>query len=180
MIRIIPGDPALIIAGVDASAEDIQIIREKLGTDRSLPLQYLSWLYSILKFDFGNSMISGEPVTKLIFERFPLTLTLALMGIAIGILVAIPLGVMSAVKRWSLWDYFGLVFSQAGMAIPSFWLGMVLLLLFAVKIPIFPLFGSNPSPTIFCPPFPWALDGPRLFFAWPGPPWSKNFPRSTS
>lgn len=143
VIRIIPGDPALIIAGVDAKPEDIQVIREKLGTDRSLPLQFLNWLSSIVRFDFGNSMISGEPVTKLIFERFPLTLTLALMGIAVGILVAIPLGVMSAVKRWSLWDYFGLVFSQAGMAIPSFWLGMILLLLFAVKIPIFPLFGSE-------------------------------------
>lgn len=143
VIRVIPGDPALIIAGMDASPEDIQVIRVRLGTDKPLVTQYLVWLSSIARFDFGNTMISNEPVTQLILERFPLTLALALLGISIGIVVAVPLGVISAVKRWSFWDYFGLVFSQLGMAIPSFWLGMLLLLAFAVKIPIFPLFGSD-------------------------------------
>jgi len=143
VIRIIPGDPAMIIAGMDAAPQDVQAIRVKLGTDKPLPVQYLEWMSSIARFDFGNTMISGEPVSKLILERFPLTLILALLGISIGIVVAVPLGVLSAVKRWSFWDYFGLVFSQLGMAIPSFWLGMLLLLVFAVKIPIFPLFGSE-------------------------------------
>ncbi|HWP68018.1 MAG TPA: ABC transporter permease, partial [Rectinemataceae bacterium] len=143
VIRIIPGDPAMIIAGMDAAPEDIQAIRMKLGTDKPLPIQYVEWLSSIARFDFGNTLISGEPVAKLILERFPLTLILALLGISIGIVVAVPLGVLSAVKRWSFWDYFGLVFSQLGMAIPSFWLGMILLLVFAVKIPILPLFGSE-------------------------------------
>ncbi len=143
VVRVIPGDPALIIAGMDASPEDVQAIRVKLGTDKPLLSQYLVGLSSIARFDFGTTLISGEPVIKLIMERFPLTLTLALLGISIGIFVAVPLGVMSAVKRWSLWDYFGLVFSQLGMAIPSFWLGMLLLILFAVKIRILPLFGAD-------------------------------------
>ncbi|HEY9053832.1 MAG TPA: ABC transporter permease [Rectinemataceae bacterium] len=143
VIRVIPGDPALIIAGMDAPPDTVQAIREKLGTDRPLPVQYIDWLLSIVRFDFGTTLISGEPVAKLILERFPLTLALALAGMAIGILVAVPLGVISAVKRWSFWDYFGLVFSQLGMAIPSFWLGIILLLVFAVKFPIFPLFGSE-------------------------------------
>ncbi len=143
VIRIIPGDPALVIAGVDASAEDIAAIRTKLGTDKPLPTQYVQWLLDIVRFDFGTTMISDESVSKLILERFPITLGLALAGISIGILIAVPLGVVSAVKRWSFWDYFGLVFSQLGMAIPSFWLGIVLLLAFAVKIPIFPLFGAE-------------------------------------
>lgn len=143
VIRIIPGDPALVIAGMDAPPETVQAIRVRLGTDRPLMTQYLEWMSSIARFDFGKTMISEEPVTKLILERFPLTLTLALLGIAIGIFVAVPLGVVSAVKRWSFWDYFGLVFSQLGMAIPSFWLGIVLLLVFAVKVPIFPLFGAD-------------------------------------
>ena len=151
VIRVIPGDPALIIAGMDASPETVQAIREKLGTDRPLATQYIEWISSIVRFDFGNTLISGEPVTKLILERFPLTLTLALLGITIGILIAIPLGVISAVKRWSAWDYFGLVFSQLGMAIPSFWLGILLLLIFAVKLPIFPLFG-NDTPAAFVLP----------------------------
>jgi peptide/nickel transport system permease protein len=143
VIRVIPGDPALIIAGMDASPETIQMIRAKLGTDQPLVVQYVTWLSSIARFDFGNTMISGEPVAKLILERFPLTLLLAFLGIGIGILIAIPLGVVSAVKRWSFWDYFGLVFSQLGMAIPSFWLGILLLLVFAVKIQLFPLFGAE-------------------------------------
>jgi ABC-type dipeptide/oligopeptide/nickel transport system permease component len=143
VIRVIPGDPAMVIAGMDASDEDILAIRVKLGTDKPLPMQYMEWLSDIVRFDFGNTLISGEPVARLILQRFPLTLMLALMGISLGLLIAIPLGVLSAVKRWSFWDYFGLVFSQLGMAIPSFWLGIILLLLFAVKFPIFPLFGAD-------------------------------------
>jgi peptide/nickel transport system permease protein len=143
VIRVIPGDPALVIAGIDATQEDIQAIRAQLGTDRPLIVQYLSWLSDIVRFDFGTSMISSQPVTQLILERFPITLSLAVMGIIISILIAVPLGVLSAVKRWSLWDYLGMVFSQIGMAIPSFWLGIMLLLILAVKIKIFPLFGSG-------------------------------------
>ncbi len=88
-------------------------------------------------------MISGQPVILLILERFPLTCSLALLGIVISIVIAIPLGVVSAVKRWSIWDYGGMIFSQIGMALPSFWLGILLLLLFSVKFKIFPLFGSG-------------------------------------
>ncbi len=143
VIRVIPGDPAMVVAGIDASAEDIAAIRAKLGTDKPVLTQYVEWIGAVLRFDFGDSMISGEPVTRLILERFPLTLSLALMGIAISILIAIPLGVLSAVKRWSFWDYLGMAFSQVGMAIPSFWLGIILLLVFSVKIRLFPLFGSD-------------------------------------
>ena len=143
VIRVIPGDPALVIAGIDASQSDIDAIRAKLGTDEPMLSQYFNWIWQVIRFDFGNSMISGQPVTRLVLERFPLTLSLALMGIVISIIIAIPLGVISAVKRWSFWDYLGMAFSQIGMAIPSFWLGILLLLLFSVKIKIFPLFGSG-------------------------------------
>lgn len=141
VIRVIPGDPALVIAGIDASDEEIAAVRAKIGTDVPLGQQYVDWLSDIARFDFGESLISGESVNKLIFERFPLTVTLALLGIILGIVIAIPLGVLSAVKRWSFWDYFGMVFSQIGMAVPSFWLAILLLLLFAIRFPIFPLFG---------------------------------------
>jgi len=143
VIRVIPGDPALVIAGIDASQSDIDAIRAQLGTDAPMLSQYLNWLWDVMRFDFGDSMISGQPVTRLVLERFPLTLSLALMGMVISIIIAIPLGVISAVKRWSFWDYLGMVFSQIGMAIPSFWLGILLLLLFSVEIKIFPLFGSG-------------------------------------
>ena len=141
VIRIIPGDPALVIAGMDASAEDIAAIRAKIGTDRPIMVQYVEWLWKVVRFDFGSSLTSGQPVTQLILERFPLTLSLALLGIVVGIVVAVPLGILSAVRRWSGWDYLGMAFSQIGMAIPSFWLGILLLLLLAVKVRLFPLFG---------------------------------------
>ena len=143
VIRVIPGDPALVIAGIDSSQSDIDAIRTLLGTDKPILTQYAQWVWDVLRFDFGDSMISGQPVMRLILERFPLTLSLALLGILISIIIAIPLGVISAVKRWSLWDYMGMGFSQIGMAIPSFWLGILLLLLFSVKIKLFPLFGSG-------------------------------------
>jgi peptide/nickel transport system permease protein len=143
VIRIIPGDPALVIAGIDASQSDIDAIREKLGTNEPILSQYFKWIWDVIRFDFGESMISGQPVIRLILERFPLTLALALMGIVISIIIAIPLGVISAVKRWSFWDYMGMIFSQIGMAVPSFWLAILLLLLFSVNFKIFPLFGSG-------------------------------------
>jgi len=143
VIRVIPGDPALVIAGIDASQSDIDAIRLKLGTDEPMLSQYVNWIWDVIRFDFGDSMISGQPVARLVLERFPLTLSLALMGIVISIIIAIPLGVISAVKRWSFWDYLGMAFSQIGMAIPSFWLGILLLLLLSVKIKLFPLFGSG-------------------------------------
>jgi peptide/nickel transport system permease protein len=143
VIRVIPGDPAMVIAGIDASESAIEDIRAKLGMDKPIVQQYVEWIWNIARFDFGNSMISGQPVTELILERFPLTLALAVLGLVISILIAIPLGVVSAVKRWSFWDYLGMAFSQIGMAIPSFWLGILLLLLLSVKVQIFPLFGSG-------------------------------------
>ena len=84
VIRVIPGDPALVVAGIDASDEDIQAIRIRLGTDVPVPVQYVRWLKDIVRFDFGESMISGASVNKLILERFPLTLTLAVLGILLG------------------------------------------------------------------------------------------------
>jgi peptide/nickel transport system permease protein len=143
VIRVIPGDPALIVAGLEASPEALAAIRAKLGTDQPLAVQYVQWLWKLVRLDFGTSLITGQKVTALIAERFPLTLSLALLGILISVIIAIPLGVLSAVKRWSFWDYLGMALSQLGMAIPSFWLGIMLLLLLAVKIPLFPLFGSG-------------------------------------
>jgi len=140
-VKVCP--PALTVAGVDASESDIAAIRAKLGTDKPLAAQYGQWLLDVFRFDFGHSLTSGRPVTQLILERFPLTLSLAVLGIILSVLIAIPLGVISAVQRWSFWDYLGMLFSQAGMAIPSFWLGILLLLLLSIKYRVFPLFGSG-------------------------------------
>jgi ABC-type dipeptide/oligopeptide/nickel transport system permease component len=143
VIRVIPGDPALVIAGVDSSDADIAAIRARIGTDRPLAVQYADWLWKVARFDFGRSLISDQPVLSLILERFPLTLSLSLLGLLFSIVLAVPLGVLSAVRRWSGWDFLGLGISQVGMAVPSFWLGILLLLGLAVRVPLFPLFGSG-------------------------------------
>ena len=143
VIRVIPGDPALVIAGVDASAEDIAAIRARIGTDRPLAAQYADWLWKVVRLDFGRSLISDQPVLSLILQRFPLTLSLSLLGLLFSAVLAVPLGVLSAVHRWSGWDYLGMGISQLGMALPSFWLGILLLLGLAVRVPLFPLFGAG-------------------------------------
>jgi ABC-type dipeptide/oligopeptide/nickel transport system permease component len=143
ILRVIPGDPALTLAGIDASTEDIEALRRTLGTDRPVGQQYLVWLSQVVRLDFGRSLIYGRSVAGLIFERFLLTLSLAVMAILISLLLAIPLGLLSASRRGGFWDFLGMGFSQIGMAVPSFWLGILLLLLFAVRLPLFPLFGSG-------------------------------------
>ena len=143
VLRVVPGDPAYVIAGLDASEEDIALIRARLGTDAPLVVQYGRWMFQVARLDFGVSLMTERPVTEEILSRFPLTLTLALLGLAVSVALALPLGVASAVRRWSVWDYVGMSVSHVGMALPSFWLGILLLLAFAVKLPLFPLFGTG-------------------------------------
>lgn len=143
VMRVVPGDPAYVIAGLEASEEDVALIRARLGTDAPLLLQYGRWMLQVARLDFGSSLMTERPVTEEILSRFPLTLTLALLGLAVSVALALPLGVASAVKRWSVWDYVGMSVSHVGMALPSFWLGILLLLVFAVKLRLFPLFGTG-------------------------------------
>jgi peptide/nickel transport system permease protein len=140
--RVIPGDPARIIAGIDADEESLETIRRQLGTDRSQAAQFVEWIGSLIRFDLGRSLITGESVGSLILERFPVTLLLALLGLFVSLAISIPLGVASAVRRWSVWDFAGMAFTQIGMALPSFWLGILLILIFSVRLGLFPFFGA--------------------------------------
>jgi len=153
LVRILPGDPAAVIAGIDAGSEEIEAVRSRLGLEGSIFVQYGRYLGNIVRLDFGRSLISGEPVAELIRSRFPLTLSLAVSGMIIAYLIAIPLGILSAVRRWSFWDAAGMTFSQIGMAVPSFWLGIILLLLFSVQLGWFPLFGTGSLRHLVLPAF---------------------------
>ncbi|MDR1627026.1 MAG: ABC transporter permease [Spirochaetia bacterium] len=143
VLRVIPGDPAYVVAGVDAPPGAVEALRARLGTDKPALVQYREWMCGVLRFDFGSSLLSGEKVSDLILDRFPLTLLLSLAGMGIAYALALPLGILSAVRRWSFWDYAGMVFSQIGMAIPGFWLAILLLLVFSAWLRIFPLFGGD-------------------------------------
>jgi len=151
VLRVIPGDPAANIAGLDTADADLAAMRVRLGVDRPLAIQYLDWLFDSLRFDFGTSYFSGQPAMEMILQRFPLTLTIAGLGFVFSLVVAIPLGVASAVRKWSAVDYLGMVYSQLGMAIPGFWLGIMLLIAFAVRLPWFPLFGADSARHLVLP-----------------------------
>ncbi len=143
LVRVLPGDPAAVIAGIDADAQTVETIRESLGMHENVVVQYLTWLWDALRFDFGTSLYSGESAMGLILRRFPLSLALAALAFVFALAVAIPVGVLSAVHRWGPLDYAGMVYSQLGMAVPSFWLGILLLMFFSVRLTWFPLFGAD-------------------------------------
>ncbi len=142
VLRVLPGDPARTIAGLDADEREVAALRAELGTDRPLGEQYLSWLSATARLDFGASFFHERPVVDLIRERIPLTLSLSVAAFAGALVLALPLGVAMAVRRWGAVDYLGMGFSHAAMALPEFWLAILLLLGFAVLLGWFPLFGA--------------------------------------
>ena len=141
MLRLLPGDIVSIIAGPDAQADSSAQakLREAMGLSDPLWRQYLNWIGDLLRGDFGVSMRSGKPVSELFARALPVTIELALLSVLIASLVAIPLGVISAVKRNTPIDYVARFFGLVGLSLPNFWIA-TLLLLFTSK-----LFGWVPS-----------------------------------
>lgn len=141
ILRLIPGDPAQLILGTEAPEERVQEIRHLLGLDRPISWQYLSWLKDLCFGKLGRSLRSQESVLSLIFSRIHVTFWLASFSLLISVAIALPLGIFSALRPWSWIDFFSLFAAQLGLAVPSFWLGILLILLFAVNLQWFPLLG---------------------------------------
>ncbi|MBD3307703.1 ABC transporter permease subunit [candidate division KSB3 bacterium] len=141
LLRIMPGDPVQQILGLDAPEARVREIRHLLGLDRPIHLQYLTWLKDVCLGNLGTSLRSQESVTSLLFSRLPVTLWLALLASLLALAIAFPLGIVSALRPWSWIDVFSLFAAQVGLAVPSFWLGILLILLFAVKLEWLPLLG---------------------------------------
>lgn len=144
VVQVVPGDPAQLILGTEAPLEALADLRAQLGLDRPPLQQYLSWLSGVLRGDLGVSLRHGRPVAALIAERLPVTLSLATMSLALAVLLALPLGVLAAIRQHSALDYGVLVFAQAGLALPSFWIGILLILLFALSLRWLPSGGYVP------------------------------------
>ncbi|MBM3470018.1 MAG: ABC transporter permease [Armatimonadetes bacterium] len=140
-LQVVPGDIAEIMLGVDARQEDLAQLRRELGLDRPLALRYLEWLGHLARGDLGMSVSYREPVARLILARLPVTTSVAGAAMLIAIVVALPLGVMAARRAWSVVDLAVLAGSQAGLAVPAFWMGILLILGLAAALPIFPLQG---------------------------------------
>src|SRR5712671_781401 len=141
VIRLAPGDPSAHMLGSDASAEALAQFRANYGLDRSIPVQYLSWLGHIVRGDLGRSIYLGRPVTSAIIERLPVSITLTLAAFAIAVLFGVALGIVAAYWRESWVDRLVSAIAALGLAMPSFWLGICLIYLFAVRWPALPSGG---------------------------------------
>lgn len=143
LIWLIPGDPAQLLASEEASAQDIADIREALGLNRPLLVQYGDWMWGVVRGDWGTSLYRRRPVLPELMDRLPATLELALASMLISLVIAVPAGVISAVKQNSWLDNIARVGSLLGLSMPNFWVGIMLILLLAYQFRIFPASGRG-------------------------------------
>ncbi|MCO7174855.1 ABC transporter permease [Sporolactobacillus kofuensis] len=143
--RMIPGDPASVLLGPQASASDVHRLREQLGLNDSVFVQFIKYLNDLIHFNLGQSFAYKQPVLTLILERFPNTLILTFCAFFIALLVSIPAGVIAATRKGSWMDYLFTVTSLFGISIPVFWLGLMLVLLFSVTLGWLPATGMASS-----------------------------------
>jgi peptide/nickel transport system permease protein len=136
-------DPAQAIAGEDADPLLVEQIREQYGFDRPILVQYFDWLFRLFRGDFGVSFYWNKPVGELILSHAPVTIRLALMAVSVTIIISLPLGILAALKQNSLIDRFALSVAVSAQAIPNFWLGLMMIIIFAVTWQVFPVSGDQ-------------------------------------
>jgi peptide/nickel transport system permease protein len=149
VLTVLPGDPAQIILGIHAAPETLKELRHQLGLDQPALVRYLGYLGDLARGDLGQSITYGVPIRSLILSRLHVTIPLALLSMMLAVLISIPMGTYSALHRNRPGDYGLMVFSQIGLAVPAFWAGILLILLFAVNLHWFPSggfqsWGENP------------------------------------
>ena len=144
LINLIPGDPATVILGPEASEQAKEQMRERLGLDKPIVVQYVDWLGGVLHGDLGESLVDGTPVSQLILQRLPVTLELALGTFLVSLTIAVVAGILSASNRGTWVDYVSTGFALGGISIPHFWLGMMFIIIFAVNLGILPASGYVP------------------------------------
>ncbi len=139
--QLLPGDPATIMAGEERDPEVIEQLRRQYRLDQPIPIQYLYWIKGVVTGDLGESMRLKQPVAELVAQKLPVTLQLATMAMLIAILIGIPAGIISAVKKGTAWDYAVNVISLWGISTPNFWLGIMMIFLFSVHLGWLPASG---------------------------------------
>lgn len=143
MIRLVPGDPAIAIAGVHATKEFVEEIREEFGLDKPLYVQYFRFMSRLLRGDLGISTRTRRPVLQEIWDRFPNTVELSVASMIVAALIGIPAGIISATRQYSIFDNLCMIAALFGVSIPVFWLGLMLMLLFAVILDWLPATGRG-------------------------------------
>jgi peptide/nickel transport system permease protein len=142
--RSLPGDPATILAGEQQDPEVIAFLRERYRLDDPIPVQYLAWLGQIARGDLGVSLRTNQPVGQLILEKLPVTVELAFLSLLVAVFIAIPAGVIAAVRKGGAADYASTFFALSGLSVPNFWLGIMLILFFSVQLRWLPASGYVP------------------------------------
>jgi ABC-type dipeptide/oligopeptide/nickel transport system permease component len=143
VVRVIPGDPAVAALGDYASKEAVDALRQRMGLNESLPVQYVRFLGSLARGDLGKSMITGSPIRDDIAHALPYTIELTVLAILIGTFLGVPIGVYTAIRRNRLADYVGRVLSLTGLSVPAFYLGILLILLLAIQFNWLPATGGG-------------------------------------
>ena len=143
LVRIVPGDPAQVILGDQASREAIEALRGRLGLDKPIIAQYVTFMQGALRGDWGTSMVTGQPVIQEVLKVLPWTLELTLVSILMGAVIGVPLGVWAAIHRNRLLDYVTRILSLIGLSFPPFVSAIILLLLLAIQLPWFPVISAR-------------------------------------
>ena len=141
LMHLAPGDPVVLLLGDDATPTDVARVRHEWGLDQPLPVQYWQFISRAMVGDFGQSLKFGEPVLKLVFERLPATIELALTSLFVAILISIPIGVYSAIRRDTLIDHAGTGMALIGVSLPNFWLGIMLIYFLGGQLNLLPVAG---------------------------------------
>ncbi len=144
LVHLVPGDPAMVMLGSDATPEQLRSLRTQMGLDRSLPEQFLIWVREAVRGNLGESFFLGRPVTQALMERLPATMQLAVLSLVFSLLIGIPAGIAAAIRQNSWWDQAVMVTAMGGISIPSFWLGLALILVFSVQLGWLPSGGYVP------------------------------------
>ena len=143
VLKMTPGDPARVVAGSDADEATVEQIREELGLNKPVLQQYVDYMLALLHGDMGTSYTTSKPVADEILARMPTTFILAFAGVFVAVLIGIPLGIISATKQYSVLDYISTLLALGGVAMPNFWLGLMLILLFSLKLGWLPSGGGD-------------------------------------
>ena len=151
MLSRLSGDPVQLLADISASEEQMEAIRKDLGLDKPLAVQWGTYVRDMFVFDLGESVISRQPVRELIWQRLPNTLQLGFAAMAISIVIGLPIGIYAAVHRGTRWDGVARLFAVLGQSMPSFWLGVLLILIFAVVLGVLPPGGKESPQSIILP-----------------------------
>ncbi len=166
VLEVLPGDPALLVLGIEAQDDTLAALRAQMGLDRPAPVRYIEWIGGLASGTTGISHTYAVPVSELIGERLAVTIPLALIALIVSTLIAIPVGMFAATRRGRTGDYAVMGFSQVGMAIPNFWFAILSILIFAVALGWFPASGFPGWDTGFATAL-WALVLPALSLALP-------------